>query len=322
MNRNRMAEYITEYGYRDAGTDGPFQLLRIENESGSGTMKVLPLLDGITISYNDLSMWKAKDEPPINYPYLGINHCSEGSYEVTLKNGKICFLGPGDICLSCQDLDQIQTARVPAGHFKGLSLMIELEEAERSIKQAAPYLTFSVKDIAKKLIKNKTVVLMHANNTTERILNGMYDVNTDILKPYLITKVLELLLYIDAAFDESEYPIPQFSPTVVSRTKEACVFISQDIRRKFTSKGLAEHFNLAETSLRECFKAIYGQPLATYIRALRIENAMHLMKEDPTMPIGLVAEHCGYENQSKFASAFRSVSGYSPLEYRNTILLK
>lgn len=322
MIKNRMAEYITEYGYRDAGTDGPFQLLRIENESGSGTMKVLPLLDGITISYNDLAMWKTQNEPPINYPYLGINHCSEGSYEVTLKNGKICFLGQGDLCLSCQDLDQIQTARIPAGHFKGLSLMIELEEADKAIKQAAPYLTFSVQDIARKLIKNKTVVLMHANATTERILNGMYEVNTDILRPYLITKVLELLLYIDAAFDESDTPIPQFSPSVVSRTKEACAFISKDIRQKYTSAYLAEHFNLAETSLRECFKAIYGQPIATYIRALRVENAIHLMKEDPTMPIGTIAERCGYENQSKFASAFRNVSGYSPLEYRNTVLLK
>ena len=34
------------------------------------------------------------------------------------------------------------------------------------------------------------------------------------------------------------------------------------------------------------------------------------------MSVGDVAHLVGYGNQSKFASAFRAVYGYSPLEYR------
>lgn len=53
-----------------------------------------------------------------------------------------------------------------------------------------------------------------------------------------------------------------------------------------------------------------------YIRAKKLRYAAELLSGRTEMSVGDVAHLVGYGNQSKFASAFRAVYGYSPLEYR------
>ena len=75
------------------------------------------------------------------------------------------------------------------------------------------------------------------------------------------------------------------------------------------------HQNSA-TNLSSCFKRLYGQPAGAYIRAKKLRYAAELLSGRTEMSVGDVAHLVGYGNQSKFASAFRAVYGYSPLEYR------
>lgn len=73
---------------------------------------------------------------------------------------------------------------------------------------------------------------------------------------------------------------------------------------------------MGQTKLRESFKSIYGVPIGTYIRQVKMRYALLLLVK-PNLTIGNIAEHLGYANASKFAAAFRKVYGQSPEEYRN-----
>ena len=69
------------------------------------------------------------------------------------------------------------------------------------------------------------------------------------------------------------------------------------------------------TTLKTIFKSVYGAPIATYMKEYRIRQAAQLL-QDTTYSIAEIAERVGYENQSKFTSAFRSVLHLPPAAYR------
>lgn len=84
-----------------------------------------------------------------------------------------------------------------------------------------------------------------------------------------------------------------------------------------TVRALAERFYIAESVLQQCFKSIYGQPIASFLRTKRIQKSAALLREDDTLSVGEIAQMTGYENQSKFASAFKAIMGQTPLAYRH-----
>ena len=69
------------------------------------------------------------------------------------------------------------------------------------------------------------------------------------------------------------------------------------------------------TTLKDTFKGIFGQPIGTYMKEYRIRQAAVLVRQTQAT-IAEIANKVGYENQSKFATAFRDVLKISPAEYR------
>ena len=63
------------------------------------------------------------------------------------------------------------------------------------------------------------------------------------------------------------------------------------------------------------FKAVYGQPIATYMKEFRVRQAMKLLRETNDT-IADIASQVGYQTQGKFSSAFQSIVKMSPREYR------
>ena len=98
--------------------------------------------------------------------------------------------------------------------------------------------------------------------------------------------------------------------------KEVYAYINLHFIDEITISELALKFCISETNLSSCFKRLYGQPVGAYIRAKKLRYAAELLSGRTEMSVGDVAHLVGYGNQSKFASAFRAVYGYPPLEYR------
>lgn len=74
-------------------------------------------------------------------------------------------------------------------------------------------------------------------------------------------------------------------------------------------------FILFYAFVKEIFKAVYGQPIATYMKEFRVRQAMKLLRETD-FTIADIASQVGYQTQGKFSSAFQSIVKMSPREYR------
>ena len=61
--------------------------------------------------------------------------------------------------------------------------------------------------------------------------------------------------------------------------------------------------------MKACFKSVYGSPVNTYMRALRMDRAALLLRKEPEASVTEIAGAVGYDSASKFAAAFRAVKG-------------
>ena len=83
--------------------------------------------------------------------------------------------------------------------------------------------------------------------------------------------------------------------------------------QKFTIVAVVAWVNTS--TLKEIFKAVYGQPIATYMKEFRVRQAMKLLRETNDT-IADIASQVGYQTQGKFSSAFQFIVKMSPREYR------
>ena len=88
-----------------------------------------------------------------------------------------------------------------------------------------------------------------------------------------------------------------------------------DLQERPTIEDLSKEFLINTATLKSTFKGIYGQPIGTYMKEYRIRQAAALLRQTQAT-IAEIANKVGYENQSKFATAFRDVLNVAPAEYR------
>ena len=134
--------------------------------------------------------------------------------------------------------------------------------------------------------------------------------------PYFWIKVIELLLFLSLLDGSSVRHPQQFSADISKRTQEVYQYIIENPFMKETIPDLACMFGVAESSLKRCFKSIAGISIGAFVKSKRIEAAAEMLISEPTLSIGEVGSAAGYENQSKFSAAFKSVLGVTPQAYR------
>ena len=86
-------------------------------------------------------------------------------------------------------------------------------------------------------------------------------------------------------------------------------------KRHYTIEELSKQYLMNTTTLKSVFKAVYGMPIASYMKEYRMKLASNmLLQEDKS--ISEIAAAVGYKSQSKFISAFRDIFQILPTAYQ------
>jgi AraC-like DNA-binding protein len=96
------------------------------------------------------------------------------------------------------------------------------------------------------------------------------------------------------------------------------------VLRNLTNPGLGEvavarHVHISCTQLRRDFE-VDGEPIASFIRRKRLEEALRLLTESPgaSRKVIDIAFQCGFEDVTTFNRAFRRHFGFTPTEARSS----
>lgn len=108
---------------------------------------------------------------------------------------------------------------------------------------------------------------------------------------------------------------PYFDRLMLERTRQTHDYLVAHQDSRITLAELAAKFHLSQSSLKLCFKALYGVPVAGYLRTVRMDTATRLLQESD-LPVAEIAHRVGYEDPSRFSAAFRRHTGRRPTELR------
>lgn len=73
-------------------------------------------------------------------------------------------------------------------------------------------------------------------------------------------------------------PTPYFDRLQLEHTRQAHDYLLANQGSHITLAELAARFHLSQSSLKICFKALYGVPVASYLRGLRMDTAANLLR--------------------------------------------
>ena len=101
---------------------------------------------------------------------------------------------------------------------------------------------------------------------------------------------------------------------VASQMNRAKILIADQFRT-ITPESLAEQLNMGYSNFRRIFREYTGFAPAKYIQEVRLSKVKEAIT-NTKKPIKQIAYEMGFENEDYFFTAFRRVTGMTPVEYR------
>lgn len=122
-------------------------------------------------------------------------------------------------------------------------------------------------------------------------------------------EILQLLLY--SGFEQVRAIME--SPTL---SHKLYAIISSNIGSNLDAATLSSKLAMSESTLRRKLNA-EGTSLQTIKDRAKLGHGLHLVQTSLD-PIGLIAEQCGYQSQSRFTDKFKQLFGITPTDLRKT----
>lgn len=190
---------------------------------------------------------------------------------------------------------------------------------------------------ASRRLRHIPIIVLSARNSVQDRINGI-EAGADVYmeKPFKademrmwVVKLLEMRCMLRetysavpgddamAAVVEDEDSLAeddrQFLETFVRLADEQ---LSQGVTKLNIDK-IALAFKMGESQFKRKVQALTGKNVVAYVAQLRMEKAMRLLRSQPDVLIGDVAEQCGFADVAYFSRAFRQYHGMTPTQARN-----
>lgn len=290
---------------------------KMKDATGESTMICYRVFPGIDLLYNDFHIQRCFSKFHPQVEMIRIDHCREGCIEWEFQNS-YTYLQRGDLQINAQDSHNLGFG-FPLKHYHGITIAIYIKEAEKTLAQVFDGFYVDLQALREKFCCGQSPFIMRAKDSKQDICSELYNVPDSIRINYYKLKVLELLLFLSAVDIGADGEQRSYFPkNHVETVKEIMKFITLNIDRRFTLDELSCRFEIPLTSMKLCFKGIYGTPMYAFIRNYRMQAAA-LMLRQSSENVSVIAGKVGYDNSSKFAAAFKDSMNMSPLEYRKSI---
>lgn len=283
--------------------------------AGEAVVRGYQVFPGIQVTYNRVCGRADGIAAPRPDGALVIDHCREGRMEWENEGG-YTYLSPGDISLQ-RTKENGSGPFFPLGHYDGITVTLEMDCASRCLGSIMEETPVHAADLAERYCAGCECAVLRARPGIEHIFSELYSVSEHLREGYLKLKVMELMLFLGGEDLPAQAPVPprRFPLSHVEAVKAAKEYLTEHTETHITVCALAEHCGISQTTLKTCFKGIFGESVYTFTRRYKMQRAALLLRQTDKNVME-IAGMLGYDNASKFAGAFRAVCGLSPKEYR------
>ncbi|MGF7143867.1 AraC-like DNA-binding protein [Anaerotaenia torta] len=314
-----MFQYTVPFGQKGSliCQDEHCSVYQVKDETGEGQVTCYPVFPGIVLYYSDFHMEACDSGFQASGDVLSINHCREGRMEWEFQRNQFIYLETGDLQISSRHSQRGRFC-FPLRHYHGLTVSISQDHAMLPVTGFLKEYSIDLPRLLERFASRDKPFVIRADAHTGHIFTELYDVPEKIRSGYHKIKVMELLLFLSTLdLSEQSGERPYFHRAQVEKIREMRNFLEEAPNHHYTLEELTEIFDIGLTTMKQCFKAVYGVSIYSYMRTYRMNAAAVLLRRG-NQSIGQIAVAMGYENPSKFSSAFKEVIGLTPSEYRKS----
>ena len=281
--------------------------------AGKGKLEVYPVFPGMNVSYHLLLASEITFHHIASPSVLELFYCHSGRAGWNMQGGTAIYLGAGDLAVHSAACCADSTMMLPLGYTEGISVSVDLSVLETTCPEILQEAGLNAAQL-QLLFCSGPPLAIPACQALDWIFLPLYAVPPARRSAYLPLKVQELLLAL-ADLRPDRPVLTQYVSWQTERIKEIHRQLTEHLEHRFTIESLSKQYLINTSTLKEVFKAVYGLPIATYMKEYRMAQAMKLLRETP-LPISEIANRVGYETQGKFSKAFKETAQMSPSEYR------
>lgn len=281
--------------------------------NGKGSADAYNIFSGIVASFNTFLCQKAQFQHSSSDSVLEIYYCRNGRIGWNMRDGIAIYLGAGDLTAHsmacCADSDMM----FPLGYAEGISVSVDLKRLSHARPKILDEADVQAEKLQERFCSEKPFAIPTCSEL-EHIFAPLFGAETSLRLPLLKLKVIELLIYL-SRLEPEKRELTQYFSQQTELIKEIHQKLTDHLDQRFTIEELSKQYLINTSTLKEVFKAVYGLPIATYMKEYRVHRAMKLLRESDAT-ISEIASQVGYETQGKFSKAFKDVTQVLPTEYR------
>lgn len=281
--------------------------------AGRGRIETYSVYPGIDVAYTlflaDEVTFHHEPLPSV----LELFYCRRGRVGWNMRGGTAVYLGAGDLSAHSAACCGDSAMMFPLGYAEGLLISADLSYLSGHCPEILQAAEVDFQKIQSVFCSGAPAAIP-ACPELEGIFRPLYSVSSVRRRPYLQLKVQELLLYL-VDLQPGRNGLTQYFSKQTDLIKEIQHQLTEHLDQRFTIEELSKQYLINTSTLKEVFKAVYGLPIATYMKEYRVRQAMKLLRETDA-PISEIACRVGYRTQGKFSEAFKDVAQMLPTEYR------
>lgn len=287
-------------------------------ENGKYVITEYEIFKGVKVFYNDIHTSKMTSSIPkdsLNERRYEINHCREGRFECVLRDGTVTYMEAGDFAINLIS-NSSKESFFSISHYHGVTFCITPSEFDEELHLLEKMFEIDYEVVLNELCYENKLFIQRATSEIEHIFFEMYKVPDDIVIGYLKVKFQELFLYLTAVKNNMSYSDRQyFAKNNIEIAKKINEYVLQNFTETITYEKLSETFHIKITTMKNCYKSIYGETINDTIIKKRLEEAALLLKNSALSITG-IAIQVGYTDHSKFSNAFKKRYNLTPSEYK------
>lgn len=275
------------------------------------------VFDGIDLMFLDVKQKTIQFYAKSHTKTFAINHCEEGRIECKFTSGDYLYMGPGDMSIGWHiHADYQHENYFPTKLFKGIVLLVDVEKAQPVLDALVTEARIDLTQLANRFCEHSDFgMMMEETESVRQIFSSLYKVPDQIKGHYFKLKVIEIFLLLSIISTTNHEKRSSYRKQQVDIVKAVNEYISTQFMKRITIDSLSDQFDIPTSTLKRCFKGVYGTTIHHYLKECRINAAKRLLQESD-QSILEIANAVGYENGSKFTSAFKEATGVTPSAYR------
>lgn len=125
--------------------------------------------------------------------------------------------------------------------------------------------------------------------------------------------ILQLLLLLDRYHSKPPQSTIDETNTLINNIAG---YIQTNFHNDINLDFLCKTFSISKSYLSRSFKNICGIGISDYITYIRMLHAEQLLRTTD-LPIGVIAEKCGYDDSNYFSTVFKKYKGMTARQFRN-----